>query len=148
MASTRWILLLFSAAMISALAGCGGSSTLNLQNPAAPLASAVSIAFRPAPTTSIILNATAALTAVVNNDPTNAGVDWSLLCNGKTNCGTLIPLHTASAAAATYTPPPNIAGNSQTFKIEAFATADHGKNLVTSMTVTGFAGNLKGTYVF
>jgi hypothetical protein len=84
----------------------------------------------------------------VGNDPTSAGVDWSLLCTGGANCGTLAPLHTASGAAATYTPPASISGNSQTFTIEAFATADHSQNLVTSMTVTGFAAVLKGTYAF
>ena len=96
----------------------------------------------------ISLNAATTITAVVNDDSSNAGVDWSLLCQTGSNCGTLSPLHTASGAAASYAPPPVISGNSQTFAIEAFATADHNTNVVTSITVTGFAGNLKGTYVF
>ncbi|MFZ0419026.1 MAG: hypothetical protein WAM04_13090 [Candidatus Sulfotelmatobacter sp.] len=75
-------------------------------------------------------------------------MDWALLCQSNANCGTLLPLHTASGAAATYTPPPTISRNSQTFTIEAFATADHNQNVVTAITVTGFASNLKGTYVF
>jgi hypothetical protein len=133
--------------MIAALAGCGGS-TMNVQNPPAPAASSVSIAFKPAPTGSISLAATAPITAVVSNDPSSAGVDWALLCQNKTNCGTLAPLHTASGAAATYTPPQAISGNSQSVTIEAFATADHNKNVATSLTVTGFAGVLKGTYIF
>jgi hypothetical protein len=107
----------------------------------------VSIAFQPTPSASIPLNATAALTAVVSNDSSNAGVDWSLLCGKNANCGTLSPLHTDSGKAATYTPPPIIPGNSQTVTIEAFATADHNKNLVTPVTVTGFGSSLKGSYV-
>ena len=71
-----------------------------------------------------------------------------MLCPSNTNCGTLLPLHTASGTAATYAPPPVISGNNQTFTIEAFATADHNKNVVAPITVTGFAGSLKGTFVF
>ena len=129
MAIKRRICLLLSAAMISILAGCGGGTT-NMQNPPPPPLSSVSIAFQPTPSESILLNATTALTAVVSNDSSNAGVDWSLLCTKNTNCGTLSPLHTASGQAATYTPPTTIAGNSQTVTIEAFATADHSKNIV------------------
>jgi len=144
----RWIPLLLLALTISIFAGCGGSGTTNLQNPPAPASSSVSIAFQPAPAGSIALSSTTPLTAVVSNDPTNAGVDWSLLCSNGAACGTLVPLHTASGAPTTFSPPTVISGNNQTFTIEAFATADHSKNLVAPITVTGFAGNLKGTYVF
>jgi len=88
------------------------------------------------------------MTAVVSNDPSNAGVDWALLCQNQTNCGTLSPLHTASGAPAMYTPPQTLSGNTQGVTIEAFAAADHSKNLVTAVTVTGFASSLKGIYVF
>ena len=141
------ILTLFAAVLGAILTGCGGSTT-NVQNPPPPASTNVSIAFQPVPVQTISLNAATTLTAVVNDDSSNAGVDWSLLCQTGSNCGTLSPLHTASGAAATYAPPPVISGNSQTFTIEAFATADHNTNIVTSITVTGFAGNLKGTYVF
>jgi hypothetical protein len=141
------ILTLFAAVLGAVLTGCGGSTT-NVQNPPPPASTNVSIAFQPVPVQTISLNAATTLTAVVNDDSSNAGVDWSLLCQTGSNCGTLSPLHTASGAAASYAPPPVISGNSQTFAIEAFATADHNTNIVTSITVTGFAGNLKGTYVF
>jgi hypothetical protein len=141
-------MLVFLVAVVTAiLAGCGGSTT-NVQNPPAPPSSTVSIAFQPAPVQAISLNSATSLTAVVSDDSNNAGVDWALLCQSNFNCGTLLPLHTASGAPASYTPPAVISGNSQTFTIEAFASADHNTNIVTSITVTGFAGNLKGTYVF
>jgi hypothetical protein len=146
-ATRRWILLLLSVAMISGLAGCGGSST-NVQNQPAPAVSSVSIAFQPAPPATVSQIATAPITAVVSNDSTNAGVDWVLLCQSTGNCGTLSPLHTASGKAATYTPPTTPSGNIQPVTIEAFATADHAKNVVANMNVTGFAGILKGKYVF
>ena len=141
------ILTLFAAVLVAVLTGCGGSTT-NVQNPPPPASTNVSIAFQPVPVQTISLNTATTITAVVNDDSSNAGVDWSLLCQTGSNCGTLSPLHTASGAAASYAPPPVISGNSQTFAIEAFATADHNTNVVTSITVTGFAGNLKGTYVF
>jgi hypothetical protein len=141
------MLVFFAAVVTAILTGCGGNAT-NVQNPPAPASSAVSIAFQPAPVPAISLNASTVLTAVVSDDPSSAGVDWSLLCQSNSNCGTLLPLHTSSGAPASYLPPPVISGNSQTFTIEAFATADHNSNLVTSITVTGFAGNLQGTYVF
>ncbi|MGA2019044.1 MAG: hypothetical protein ABSH02_00530 [Candidatus Sulfotelmatobacter sp.] len=140
-------MLLLSAVALAVLTGCGGSN-VNVQNPPAPAASNVSIAFQPTPPAGISLSAMTTLTAVVSNDSSNAGVDWALLCQSNANCGTLLPLHTASGAATTYTPPPTISGNSQTFIIEAFATAEHNQNVVTTITVTGFASNLKGTYVF
>ncbi len=120
----------------------------NIQNPPAPAASAISIAFQPKPNGVVSLNASANLTAVVSNDSSGAGVDWALLCASNANCGTLTPLHTASGSPATYSPPSTITGNSQAFTIEAFATADHDKNVVASINVTGFAGNLKGPFVF
>jgi hypothetical protein len=146
-ATRRWILFLLAVAMISGLAGCGGSST-NVQNQPAPPTSSVSITFQPAPAASLSQVSTMPITAVVSDDPTNAGVDWALLCQSAGNCGTLSPLHTASGKAATYTPPTTPTGNVQAVTIEAFATADHTKNAVATFNVTGFASMLKGAYVF
>jgi hypothetical protein len=143
----RWILSFSSAGVIAVLASCGGS-TMNVQNPPPPPGSPVSIAFQPPPAASLSLASNSPITAVVTNDPSKAGVDWSLSCQNAGNCGNLSPLHTASGSAATYTPPSTISGNSQTVTIVAFATADHSKNVTTPITVTGFAAMLKGNYVF
>ena len=147
MASSRRIFLPLFAAMIAVLAACGGG-TPNVQNPLAPAATPVSITFQPAPAASVTLNSATPITAVVSNDPSNAGVDWALLCQNNTNCGTLGPLHTPSGAPTTYMPPGTISGNTQAVTIEAFATADHTQNVVTAIIVAGFASSLKGTYVF
>jgi hypothetical protein len=141
-------LCVLSIAMLAALAGCGGNNNLTLQNPPALATTPVSIAFNPKPTGSISLVGSAPITAVVSNDPTDAGVDWALLCKNAGNCGTLTPLHTASVKPTLYAPPASISGNSQSVTIEAFATANHNSNATTSLTVTGFAANLKGKYVF
>ena len=141
----KW-LLLAAVTMLGVLAACSSSNTL--QNPPAPASTPVSIVFQPAPPASITQNANAPLTAVVSNDPSNEGVDWTLLCAGNTNCGSLTPLHTASGSPTTFTPSTSGSGNSQSVTIEAFATADHTKNVLTSVGIVGFASNLKGSYVF
>jgi hypothetical protein len=142
----RWIYAVFPAAMIAILAGCGGTGSVQNQPP--PQTTPVSIAFQTPPVDSISLNSTATLIAVVTDDPTNAGVDWTLVCGSNPTCGSLSPRHTDSGAPATYTPPGTLPGNSQSATIVAFATADHSKNLVTPITVTGFGNSLQGTYVF
>ena len=71
MANRRWVLLLLSTAMISVSAACGGGSSL-VQNPPPPAKAEVSIGFHPAPAGSIFINGTTTLTAVVNNDSSNA----------------------------------------------------------------------------
>jgi hypothetical protein len=135
------------AAVISALAGCGGGSTANVQNPPAPALSKVSISFQSAPAGSIPVGATTTFTAIVGNDPTLAGVDWSLTCQNTGNCGSLSALHTASGQATTYTSPSSFSGNSQTVDVVAFATADHTLNVAAPITVTAFGSVLKGNYV-
>jgi hypothetical protein len=147
-ATSRRILSFVCIAASALLAACGGNNNLTLRNPSAPATTPVSISFNPAPTGSLSLAGVTTLTAVVTNDPSNAGVDWALLCPAGATCGTLQPLHTASGKPATYTPPPTISGNSQSVTIEAFASADHDSNVVTSLMVTGFDSNLKGNYVF
>ena len=134
--------------MTSLLAGCGGVNTFNVQNPGPPPSNShVSVVFQPAPAGSISINAIAPITAVVNNDPSNAGVDWAVTCQSAGNCGSLSSLHTASGQATTYTPPPTLTGNSVAVTIVAFATADHSQNVVAPFTISAFGNVLKGAYV-
>jgi hypothetical protein len=144
----KWTISLISLLAIAAFPGCSSSNSLTLQNPPAPATTPVSIAFQPAPAPSLDLASTTNVTAVVSNDASYAGVDWALLCTNTTNCGKLSSLHTASGTATTYKPPASIAGNTQSITIEAFATADHNQNVLATLSVTAFASNLKGTYVF
>jgi hypothetical protein len=147
-ATRRWILSPLPAAMLSLLAACGGGNTSNVQNPPAAPSSMVSIAFQPVPAASISINTTPALTAVVSDDSSNAGVDWSLTCQNTNNCGSLSALHTSSGQPTTYTPPSTFSGNSISVSIVAFATANHNQNVVAPIMVTAFGSNLKGSYVF
>jgi hypothetical protein len=143
----EWRLLALAAA-ISVCVGCGGGSTANVQNPAAPAKAPISIAFQPAPPSSITINASASLTAVVSNDSTNSGVDWSLNCQTPGNCGSLSSLHTTSGQPTSYLPSQVLSSNVQTVTVLAFATADHTKNVSTSIAISAFASFLaSGTYV-
>src|SRR5260370_11682811 len=85
--------------------GCSGG-TFRFKTPPRPPPSKLSIAYQPAPVGSILINATTDLTAVVSNDPSNAGVDWSVTCSNTGNCGSPSSPHTPTRPAATHTPPP------------------------------------------
>jgi hypothetical protein len=63
---------------------------------------AISVGLAPAPPTSMQSGATAEVRAVLNNDITNAGVSWSVLC-GSNACGSFSPTQTTSGEATTYT---------------------------------------------
>jgi hypothetical protein len=146
-ATRRWTLFLLVAAMISLLAGCGGNT--NVQNPQPPPQNPVSVAFTPQPAGSLAVGFTENVTATVTNDPTNAGVDWRLLCQGGAGtCGTLSNQHTASDAPNTYTAPQTLSAYSTVVEIVAYATASPSSNAVAPITITSFDSILKaGTYV-
>jgi hypothetical protein len=155
MAAQRWVLFLLAAAM-TALAGCGGGTTFNVQNPSAPPGSGLSIAVQTVPAATaagqpvpLLVTGAMTLTATVKNDPNNYGVDWSVTCSVSGNCGTLSASHTASGTAVTYTPPSTLLGNTQPVNIVALATEDHTVNTVAPVNVTGFGvGNINaGNYV-
>lgn len=148
-AASPWILSPLLTAMPLLLVACGGGNTVNVQNPPDPTpSSTVSIAFQPAPAPSIPINVAPALTAVVDNDPSNAGVDWLLTCPNASNCGSLSALHSTSGQPITYAPPATFSGNSVSVSIVAYATANHNQNVVAPITVTAFGSSLKGSYVF
>ncbi len=156
MATNRWIFLLLPAVMIAILAGCGGGSTANVQNPPPPPpASKVAITFMPPPGGSIAVNFSENLTAVVTDDPNNPpeGVDWNLICQNSGNCGTLTvngrtASHTDSGAPITYTAPATISSKSTVAEVVAYATADHTKNVVAPVTISTFdSGLAPGNYV-
>lgn len=129
---------------------CGTGAVTSIRNQPAPtsLSDSVSIAFKMPPPTSIFVSGSASLTAVVSNDPLNAGVDWTLAPCGNTDCGSISAPHTASGQAVQYSPPASLPKNSLSVKVLAFATADRSKNLTAPIAINGFSNILKGTYVF
>lgn len=146
MLTGRWSVLLL-AGVICAFAGCGGpTTTVHNQLPSSPSAP-VSIAFEAAPPSSTFINTPVSITAVVNNDPLNAGVDWTVAPCGNPDCGSLSAPHTQSGMPVTYKPPASLTTNGLAVQILAFATSDPSKNLVTRITIETFSKILKGTYV-
>lgn len=88
------------------------------------------------PSNSIVINHSAALAATVSNDPSNAGVDWSVTCgSGAGNCGSFSPTHTASAAATTYTAPAAVPPGG-TVTITAASTGSPNQTAAYTLTVT------------
>jgi len=146
-AAKRWVLFLLPAALITLLAGCGSSTSVQTPPPPPP-ASQVSIAFQPEPSGALAVGFSENLTAVVSNDPNNYGVDWSLTCQGGPGtCGSLSASHTASGSATTYAAPSAISAGSMVVEIVAFATADHYKNVVAPIAINTFDSSAQGTYV-
>jgi len=145
----RFVFGASAAAAILFFVGCGGS-TFDVQNPGGPPLQPVTINFATPPPTGISLGGTASLTANVDNDPTNAGVDWAVTCANQSayGCGALSAAHTASGQGVTYTPPPAFSGNSDSVNITAYATANRSANVIAPITVTAFGNVLQGTYVF
>jgi hypothetical protein len=64
----------------------------------------IAVKFGSTPPSSLNSKATLQLTAVVSNDPTNAGVNWTAVC-AASDWGSYSPAQTASGAATTYTAP-------------------------------------------
>src|SRR5271165_2465081 len=146
--SRRRISSLLGLATLVMFAGCGGGTTFNVQNPPPPPTTSLAIAFKPVPPQSLVYTSTAPVTAVVTDDSSDAGVDWSLNCSHSGNCGSVSPTHTASGQATTYTPPPTLSSDNQSVSITAFAAADHTKNVATALNLSAFGSILQGTYVF
>lgn len=65
---------------------------------------AISVGFAPVPPSAVGTNGSVQLRAALNNDVTNAGVNWSVVC-GSSNCGYFGPTQTVSGVATTYTAP-------------------------------------------
>ena len=129
------VLLLASMLIVAGTVGigCGGGSSSSATVPAP---SALSITLQsPLPST-LQRNTTVQLTAIVANDSTNAGVDWSVTCGSAGECGSFNPTHTASGAPSTYTAPATVPSG-KVVTIMADATADKATSASASITITG-----------
>jgi hypothetical protein len=91
----------------------------------------ISVGFAPAPPNALGLNTSTQFKAVLTNDATNAGVNWSVLC-GSSACGSFSSSQTASGVVTTYTSPSAVPIGG-TVKLTATSIADPTKS--TSATV-------------
>lgn len=92
----------------------------------------------------LTVNQSVSLTANVNNDSSNAGVDWT--CTTAGQCGSFAPTHTESGQTTIYTAP----ATEGTVTIIATSTADSTvqASVTISIVPTGTNAMLNGTYVF
>jgi hypothetical protein len=123
------------------LAACGGGGGGGATEP-------ITIAFASPPPASLSLTDTASLTAVVANDPAQAGVAWTLSC-AASDCGSLNPASTASGTATVYTPPAALPSPASV-NIVATSVTDGTKSVTGTIALTKAAGPAlaDGTYVF
>ena len=76
---------------------------------------AVSVSFATAPPKFVPVNQSAAITAVVNNDTSKEGIDWTLTCASGSSCGAVNPAHTDGGAFVNFTAPSAVpSGNTVT----------------------------------
>lgn len=109
--------------------GCGGGAS----TPPPPIEVALSQT-----AATVQAGATTQVTAMVANDPRNAGVTWKLTQNGTScspGCGAVAPSSTASGAPVTYTAPATVP-NPATVTLTATSAADATKAASSTITVT------------
>ncbi|HSY70224.1 MAG TPA: hypothetical protein VK813_16355 [Edaphobacter sp.] len=129
---------------ITASVGSGTPGTAQISIAVPP----ISVAFNPAPPTSLPAGTTTPLTAVVSNDSKSAGVTWTVTCGSSGACGSFNPTSTASGTATTYTAPAAIpTGN--TVAVTATSVTDPTKSQSATITIGAPPAVLaNGTYVY
>jgi hypothetical protein len=120
------------------------SATLHLYPP-------ISVAVSPT-TASVAVNGRTTFTATVTNDPTNAGVGWTLTQNDKAcspTCGLVSPTDTTSGISTTYFAPSTVPSPS-TVTLTAQSLLDVNQSASATITVgaSSAAARLSGSYAF
>lgn len=114
----------------SATADHSRSSSVTLTISGQPIA----VGFAPAPPTSLQVGASVQFKAALNNDVTNAGVRWSVIC-GSTDCGFFGPVETISGVATTYVAPATIPTGGSV-QITATSIGDPTKAISATVSIT------------
>src|SRR6202050_4769266 len=96
----------------------------------------ISVGFNEAPPASMLTGATATLVAIVSNDSSNAGADFTLTCGSTNACGTIVPAHTSGIIGAftVYTAPDTVPVDG-TVTITAASTADPTQTVSATVTI-------------
>jgi len=93
----------------------------------------ISVGFAPAPPAALQTAATAQLRVVLNNDVTDAGVSWTVIC-GSSDCGSFDPGKTTSAVDTIYTAPATVPTGG-TVKVTATSIADPTKAVSATISI-------------
>jgi hypothetical protein len=128
-----------AVSVLLAMTACGGGGGTD------PMP--ISVAFNTAPPSTLAIGTPASLAAIVSNDPSNGGVNWSVTC-ASTNCGSFSATTTSSGTSTVYTPPASIP-NPATVTIVATAVAGGvSASGVVAITAPGVPLLADGTYVY
>jgi hypothetical protein len=150
--NARISIYLAAAVVTAALAACGGGPNGGpYYPPPPPPPGTISVSFASVPPSSIVVGATASLTATLANDTTNAGVTWKVQC-ASAQCGSVSPASTTSGVATTYTAPAAVPAP-DTVTIVATSVANTGQTAATTVTITATAqpstpALSNGTYIY
>jgi hypothetical protein len=98
----------------------------------------ITISFATTPPSSLAVNGTASLNALLSNDYSSQGVNWSVTC-ASTDCGSFNPAKTASGATTTYTAPASVPAG-QTVTVTATSVTDSTKSVSAAITILPSAG--------
>jgi hypothetical protein len=93
----------------------------------------ISVGFAPAPPSTMQAGASAQFRVVLNNDVTDAGVNWTVIC-GSSGCGSFNPAKTASGVNTTYTAPAT-APTGGTVQVTATSIADPTKAVSAKISI-------------
>jgi hypothetical protein len=131
---------LLTATVLVGLASCGGGGGSSNYP--------ISVAFSTAPPSSISIGTTASVAAIVSNDASGAGVNWSVTCSGSA-CGSFSPTSTDNGSPTTYTPPSTVPSPASV-TITATSVTDSSAKASASVTITAPSGPVlaDGNYVF
>jgi hypothetical protein len=94
----------------------------------------ITVGFAPAPPETMQVGASAQIKAVLNNDVTNAGVRWSVVC-GSTDCGFFGPVETTSGIVTTYVAPATAPAGG-TVQVTATSVGDPTKAISATISIT------------
>ena len=93
----------------------------------------IAVGFAPTPLATLHTADTTQLRVVLNNDVTDAGVNWTVIC-GSSDCGSFNPAKTTSAVDTIYTAPATVPTGG-TVKVTATSIADPTKAVSATITI-------------
>ena len=96
----------------------------------------------------MVISTTSSLTATVDNDAKNGGVNWSVTC-GSAQCGSFNPTATGSGSSTVYTAPSAVP-TPATVTVTATSVTDTTKSVSATITIAATAPPViaDGTYVY
>ncbi len=133
-----WVAMTAAAMALGGCGGSGGGSNLPIQ-----------VSFSTAPPSSLAINATASVAALVANDSGSGDVTWSATCAAGSGCGSFNPTSTGNAVATTYTAPATVPSPA-TVTITATSVSDTTKSVSATVTIVSSVTPplADGTYVY